>query len=79
MWQDTKPVTVIATNAQTLPLDTVQRKLKTGHHKTFDCPEAISIYNRYMGGVDKNDQLRQYYHVRLKISIPSFLLNSTLT
>ena len=66
VWQDTKPVTVIATNAQTLPLDTVQRKLKTGDYKTFDCPEAISIYNRYMGGVDKNDQLRQYYHVRLK-------------
>ena len=22
--------------------------------------------NKYMGGVDKNDQLREYYHVRLK-------------
>ena len=26
----------------------------------------IETYNKYMGGVDKNDQLREYYHVRLK-------------
>ena len=32
----------------------------------MSCPEAIYKYNRYMGGVDKGDQLRKYYHVRLK-------------
>ena len=31
----------------------------------YPCPEAITQYNKYMGGVDHNDQLRQYYHVRL--------------
>ena len=28
------------------------------------CPSSVVLYNRYMGGVDCNDQLRQYYHVR---------------
>ena len=29
-------------------------------------PLPIHIYNRFMGGVDKNDQLRGYYSVRIK-------------
>ena len=66
VWQDTKPVTVTATNCQAIPLDSVSRKLKTGEHHTYPCPEAITQYNKYMGGVDRNDQLRQYYHIRLK-------------
>ena len=31
-----------------------------------ECPEFMVLYNRYMGGVDRNDQLRKYYHVSLK-------------
>ena len=31
-----------------------------------NCPQSISLYNEHMGGVDQNDQLRGYYHVRLK-------------
>ena len=30
------------------------------------CPVAIAKFNQFMGGVDRNDQTRQYYHVRLK-------------
>ena len=37
-----------------------------GWHKSMSCPEAVYKYNRYMGRVDKGDQLRKYYHVRLK-------------
>ena len=66
VWQDTKPVTVSSTFCQTIPLDSVSRKLRNGQHMVFPCPEAITQYNCYMGGVDRNDQLRQYYHVRLK-------------
>ena len=40
--------------------------MKNGKRKTFPCPNTITSYNKFMGGVDKNDQLRQYYHVRLK-------------
>ena len=66
VWQDSKPVTACSTFCQTTPLDKVDRKLKNGEKKTFPCPNTITTYNRFMGGVDKNDQLRQYYHVRLK-------------
>ena len=33
---------------------------------TIPCPAAMALYNRYMGGVDKNDQTQQYYNMRLK-------------
>ena len=32
----------------------------------MNCPVAITAYSANMGGVDHNDQLRQYYHVRTK-------------
>ena len=66
VWQDTRPVTACSTFCQSVPMDEVQRKLKTGEHKIFPYPDAITTYNKYMGGVDRNDQLREYYHVRLK-------------
>ena len=66
VWQNTRPVTVTATNCQSVPLDSVQHKLRTGEHEEYPCPEAITHYNKYIEGVDHNDQLCQYYHVRLK-------------
>ena len=66
VWQDSKPVTACSTFCPTTPQDTVERKMKNGERKTFPCPNTITAYNKFMGGVDKNDQLRQYYHVRLK-------------
>ena len=46
----------------------VRRRQKDGPTKMVDCPSSIATYNKYMGGVDKGDQLRPYYHVRLKSS-----------
>lgn len=66
LWQDSKPVLSIATNSNPLNITTVQRKSKDGSKVTIPCPQSIDLYNKYMGGVDKNDQLRGYYHVRLK-------------
>lgn len=66
VWQDTKPVTACTTFCQTTPLSEVQCKIKSNEHHTFPCPETIETYNRYVGGVDKNDQFREYYHVQLK-------------
>ena len=66
VWQDTRPVTVCSTYCQTVPLDEVQRKMKNGEHNTYPCPHSVTTYNRYMGGVDRNDQMREYYNVRLK-------------
>ena len=33
---------------------------------SVDYPLSVSLYNKFMGGVDLNDQLRGYYNVRLK-------------
>jgi hypothetical protein len=32
----------------------------------IQCPDAVVLYSRYMAGVDKGDQYRQYYHIRTK-------------
>ena len=46
--------------------DSVLRRQKDGTRIEFSSPESVSLYNKYMGGVDLNDQLRGYYHVTLK-------------
>ena len=65
-WQDNKVVNVISTLSDPNKMSDVQRKLKDGHSITVPCPESVSSYNKFMGGVDRNDQLRKYYHFRLK-------------
>ena len=66
LWKDTKVVMMASTNAQPNKIEKVKRKLKTGERKEVDCPNSVSLYNKYMGGVDRNDQTRNYYHVRTK-------------
>ena len=66
VWQDNCPVVVIATNSDPTTTETVTRKKRDGTNATYPCPASVALYNRYMGGVDQNDQLRGYYHVRLK-------------
>ena len=65
VWQD-NTVSVIATDSDPTKPEFVQRKHRDGTSHTYPCPSAIADYNRYMGGVDSNDQLRGYNHVRLK-------------
>lgn len=66
LWQDTKPVVVVSSNAQSTSTTTVQRKQRDGSSNQVSCPNAISMYNKYMGGVDMNDQLRNYYNYSFK-------------
>ena len=42
------------------------KKNKDGTCSAVKCLQAVALCNRYMGGIDRNDQLRGYYHVRLK-------------
>ena len=37
---------------------------KQGH--VVPCPDAVVVYNKFMGGVDKGDQLQHYYRIRTK-------------
>lgn len=47
-------------------IETTQRKQKDGTYKTFDCPQAINFYNKFMGGVDKADQYSTTYDIDRK-------------
>jgi hypothetical protein len=64
-WVDNRPVYFLSTGTSTAPT-TVQRKNKTGGRDAVPCPAVVDQYNRYMGGVDRHDQLRlQRYSVQL--------------
>ena len=65
-WMDSKVVTVVSSMSSPEDTAVVSRKLKNGTKIDVSCPASVDLYNRYMGGVDKGDQLRKYYHVRMK-------------
>ena len=65
-WMDKKPVTVLSTLAQADVTHTAQRRVRDGSRVSVQCPDAVVLYNRYMAGVDKGDQYRQYYRIRTK-------------
>ena len=64
--QDTKTVSLLSTHCQPNSEVTISRRQKTGSRVDVPCPEAVRLYNMFMAGVDKNDQLRGYYAVRTK-------------
>ena len=66
LWRNNRVVTVLSTNTQPQQHDIIQRREHDGTRSDVPCPVAMALYNMYMGGVDRNDQFRQYYHVRLK-------------
>ena len=45
---------------------TVKCRAKDRSVSKISCPENVHSHNRFMGRVDLADQLRGYYHVRLK-------------
>ena len=65
VWLDTRPVASIFTGHNPACTKVVTRG-KGKNMKTLDCPECIFDNNRFMAGVDRGDQHRQYYHVRVK-------------
>lgn len=64
-WQDTKEVLLLS-NCHDDEVTTVERKQKDGMKKSVTCPEAISFYNKYMGGVDMTDQYTVLYDIDRK-------------
>ena len=66
VWKDKKLVKMLSTMSNPLTTSSVERKQKDGSKITVPCPDAVVVYNKYMGGVDKGDQLRHYYRIRTK-------------
>ena len=58
--------TVMSTCTQPSETGTVPRCQKDGTRLSVECPESVIAYNRFMGGVDRGDQLRGYYSCRMK-------------
>ena len=62
VWMDKKSVTMLSTLAQSDVTHTAQRRRRV----SVQCSDEAVLYNKYMAGVDKGDQLRQYYCIRPK-------------
>ena len=64
-WMDTKEVSVCSTIHRAFTGETVERRVKQQDgrwtRKAIPCPDPIVDYNKYMGGVDRSDQLLRYY------------------
>ena len=65
LWQDNRPVVIVSTNCDPSQTTTVRHD-NNGTSNSIPCPMSVYLYNKYMGGLDHNDQLRGYYNVRLK-------------
>ncbi len=66
VWQDKKPVTLASTACDPTATSMVRRRQKDGSAVMVPCPDSVTTYNTFMNGVDRGDQMRGYYHVRLK-------------
>ena len=83
-WMDRRVVMAMSTGCDPLAVGSVQRREKDGSRVPVRCPESIILYNQYMGGVDRGDQKRGYYHCRTKSHkfykyIFKFLLDVSIT
>ena len=58
VWKDNKPVTSLSTLSDPQATTIVHRRQRDGTSLGVSCPLAIKLYNEFMGGVDKGDQLR---------------------
>ncbi|CAK6983053.1 piggyBac transposable element-derived protein 2-like isoform X1, partial [Scomber scombrus] len=66
-WFDNRGVIVASTFASAQPVSTVERwdrKLKK--KVSVECPSIISLYNKFMGGVDALDALIAYYRIHIR-------------
>ena len=63
---DNKLVTLMYTGYDPTQNATVLRRQKDGSKLSFSCPTATASYNKYMGGVDRGDQIRGYYSTKVK-------------
>lgn len=56
----------MSTTTQPSQTGSVLRKQRNGSRVPVTCPKSVISYNLWTGGVDRGDQLRGYYHCRVK-------------
>ena len=61
VWKDNRCVSLINTITDPQATTTIMRRNKDGTRVAIPCPEAVKLYNTYMGGVDLADQRRKTY------------------
>lgn len=61
VWKDKKAVSFISTQCNVRGDKTVRRKQNYGTYIEVPTIPTVTLYNKYMGGVDHSDQMRQYY------------------
>ena len=63
-WLDNKPVYIASSLSTSVhEVTEVKRRKKAGDQQLVQSPYIITMYNKHMGGVDKNDQLKSYYSI----------------
>lgn len=92
-WKDNR-IVHLASNFHGVEESSVLRTERDGTKKTIKCPTVVNDYNKYMGGVDKADQLRALYNINRKskkwwhrlfwgvidiIFVNSFVINNKLS
>lgn len=61
VWKDKKLVSFISTQCDVTGDEMVRRKEKDGTYIEVPTIPAVTLYKKYMGGIDRSDQMRQYY------------------
>ena len=84
VWKDNKGVAFLNNVTDPTNLSQVPRRNKDGTRSQVPCPEAVKLYNKYMGGVDVFDSRRKTYSCTRKskkwwMRIYYFLLNTAIT
>ena len=61
VWENKKLVSFITTQCDVTGDETVRRKEEDETYIEVPTIPAVTLYNKYMGGPDRSDQMRQYY------------------
>ena len=68
-WQDKKPIHFLSTISPAPKPDEqvfAKRRKRDGTLEDVPCPEVVHMYNKYMGAVDRNDQMCSYFTVGIQ-------------
>lgn len=62
-WMDRKGVNFLSSIHSPRQTTTVRRRLRNGSQVNVHCPKVVETYNKFMGGVDRFDQLQERYRI----------------